>query len=26
MGHFEEIVITCKKIEFGNVVYENEWA
>ena len=26
MGHFEEIVITCKKIEFGNVVYENDWA
>ena len=25
-GHFEEIVITCKKIEFGNVVYENDWA
>jgi len=26
MGHFEEIIITCKKIEFGNVVYENDWA
>ena len=26
MGHFEEITITCKKIEFGNVVYENDWA
>ena len=25
-GHFEEIVITCKKIEFGNVIYENDWA
>ena len=25
-GHYEEIVITCKKIEFGNVVYENDWA
>lgn len=26
MGHFEEIVITCKEIKFGNVVYENDWA
>jgi type VI protein secretion system component Hcp len=26
MGHFEEFTITCKKIEFGNVVYENDWA
>ena len=26
MGHFEEIVVTCQKIEFGNVVYENDWA
>ena len=26
MGHFEEIVITCKAIEFGNVKYENDWA
>jgi len=25
-GHFEEIVITCKQIEFGSVKYENEWA
>jgi hypothetical protein len=25
-GHFEEIVITCRKIEFGSVVYENQWA
>ena len=25
-GHFEEIVITCQKIEFESVVYENEWA
>lgn len=25
-GHFEEIVITCQKIEFGSVVYENDWA
>lgn len=26
VGHFEEIVIACKKIEFGNISYENEWA
>ena len=26
LGHFEEITITCKKIEFGNVAYENDWA
>ena len=26
MEHYEEIVITCKKIEFGNVAYENDWA
>ncbi|MCR4766191.1 MAG: hypothetical protein K5856_08490 [Bacteroidaceae bacterium] len=26
MGHYEEIVVTCQKIEFGNVVYENDWA
>ena len=26
LGHFEEITITCKKIEFGNVIYENDWA
>ena len=26
LGHFEEIVITCKQIEFGNVKYENDWA
>lgn len=26
MGHFEEITITCQKIEFGSVVYENDWA
>ena len=25
-GHFEEIVISCQKIEFGSVVYENDWA
>jgi hypothetical protein len=26
VGHFEEIVITCKKIEIGSVPYENAWA
>ena len=26
VGHTEEIVITCQKIEFGNAVYENDWA
>ena len=26
MGHFEEIVITCKEIEIGSVKFENEWA
>jgi len=26
MGHFEQITITCKKIEFGSVPYENDWA
>ena len=26
MGHFEEIVITCKEIKFGNIQYVNEWA
>lgn len=26
MGHYEEVVVTCQKIEFGNVVYENDWA
>ena len=26
MGHYEEIVVTCQKIEFGNVSYENDWA
>jgi len=25
-GHYEEIVITCKEIEFGSVKYENDWA
>ena len=26
MGHFEEIVISCKAIEVGSVKYENDWA
>ena len=26
MGHFEQITITCKKIEFGSVPFENDWA
>ena len=26
VGHFEEIVITCKNIEVGSVKFENEWA
>ena len=25
-GHFEEIEITCQKIEFESVVFENDWA
>lgn len=25
-GHFEQIEITCQKIKFGAVEYENEWA
>lgn len=25
-GHYEQIVITCQKIKFGSVEYENEWA
>ncbi len=25
-GHYEEIVITCKDIEFGSLKFENEWA
>jgi hypothetical protein len=25
-GHFEEIIITCQKIEFESVVFENDWA
>ena len=26
LGHFEEIVITCKEFAIGSVKYENEWA
>ena len=26
LGHFEEVTITCKEIEFGSVKYENDWA
>jgi len=26
VGHFEDIVITCKKIEVGNVSFDNPWA
>ena len=26
LGHFEEIEITCKEIEFGNVKFTNDWA
>ena len=26
IGHFEEIVITCKQIKFGDVEFVNEWA
>ena len=25
-GHFEEIEISCQKIEFESVVFENDWA
>lgn len=25
-GHYEEIVITCKSIEFGSIKYDNDWA
>lgn len=24
-GHMEKIVISCQKIQFGNVVFENPW-
>ena len=26
VGHFEEIMITCKEFAIGSVKYENEWA
>ncbi len=26
LGHFEEITISCQKIEFGSVLFENDWA
>ena len=26
VGHFEEILITCRVIKFGNVEYTNDWA
>ncbi|MCC8120314.1 MAG: hypothetical protein LIP09_16460 [Bacteroidales bacterium] len=26
MGHFEEITITCQRITFGSVTFENDWA
>lgn len=26
LGHYEEIVVSCKKIEFESVAYENDWA
>ena len=26
VGHYEEIIITCKNIEVGSVKFENEWA
>lgn len=26
VGHFEEILISCRNINFGNVKYSNEWA
>lgn len=25
-GHYEEIMISCQKIEFESVVFENDWA
>lgn len=25
IGHSEEIVISCKEIEFGNVKFQNDW-
>lgn len=26
LGHYEEILVTCQHIKFGNVEYDNEWA
>ena len=26
IGHFEEIIISCKEFAIGSVKYENEWA
>ena len=26
IGHYEEIIITCKNIEVGSIKFENEWA
>lgn len=26
MGHYEQITISCQKIEFGSVAFENDWA
>lgn len=25
VGHYEDIKVTCQKIEFGNVAFENDW-
>lgn len=25
-GHYEEVVVTCQKIEFESVTFENDWA
>ncbi len=26
LGHYEEITLTCQKIQFESVVFENDWA
>lgn len=26
VGHFEEILISCREIKFGNIRYTNDWA
>lgn len=26
VGHWEEILITCQEIHFGNVIFQNPWA